>query len=396
MRAARSLKKANVKITLVDRTNHHLFQPLLYQVASSALAPRDIAFPIREILKRQKNTSVIMDDGCKILPKEKKVHFTSGRILSYDYLIVAIGTRHAYFGHPQWEEHAPGLKTLNDAIHLRNKILTTFEQAEAADSRAKAQELLTFVVVGGGPTGVELAGAIGEIAQKTMRKNFRNIDPTQSKIYLIEAGKELLPSYPAALSKRAKLDLTKIGIKVLTNSAVTKINKEGVQIGERSIGTTNIFWAAGNQAPQLLTSLETPLDKQNRVLVNADLTIPDHPTLFVIGDAAHTEDEAGNELPAIAPVAIQQGQYVGHLIAKKIGAQKRPAFRYKDKGSMATIGKARAVALIGGRQYTGFTAWALWSLIHIVYLLDFRNRMGVFMEWFWWYITEKRSSRLIH
>lgn len=392
LRTARYLKNADVDITLVDRTNHHLFQPLLYQVASSALAPRDIAYPIREILKTQPNTTVIMDEATAILPNEKSVLFRSGRKINYDTLVVAVGTRHSYFGHPEWEQYAPGLKTLEDGITIRNTILNAFEQAEASQNPKEIEELLTFAVIGGGPTGVELAGAIAEIAQKTMLQNFRNIDPSQTKVYLIEAGKYILPFYPEYLSERAKKDLTNLGVDVLTDSPVTNLTESSVEMGERTIRTSSIFWAAGNQAPELLQSIGCELDRQNRVIVEENLTVPNQPDIFVIGDAAHVKDRKGGVLPGVAPVAIQQGEYIGRIIE---GGKLGP-FQYHDKGSMATIGKAHAVALINGRQFTGFTAWVLWSLVHIAFLIGFRNRLIVMLEWFFWYVTGNRSSRLIH
>ncbi len=395
LRCARSLKKAPVKITLADKTNHHLFQPFLYQAASSTLAPRDIAFPIREILKHQKNTAVIMDEATQILPKEKAVLFESGRRLEYDYLIVAIGSSHAYFGHPEWEKFAPGLKTLENAINIRSHILFAFEQAESIDSRAKAEQLLTFVIVGGGPTGVELAGTIGEMAHKTMLKNFRHIDPSWAKVYLIEAGGRILPSYPESLSRHAEEDLKKLGVTVITNHPVTNIDAEGVYLENKKIESTNIVWAAGNRVSELTASLGAPLDPQNRVIVKPDLTLPGHPEIFVIGDAAYLKDAKGNPHTGLAPVAIQQGKYTGNIIAKNITSDKRLPFKYKDKGTLATIGKAHAVGVIGKKKVTGFYAWLIWCFVHIAFLIGFRNRLVVMVEWMFWYFTEKRGSRLI-
>lgn len=395
LKVARALKKANVSITLIDRTNHHLFQPLLYQVASSALAPRDIAYPIREILKHQKNACVIMDEVVNVAKDEKVVQCSSGRCVPYDFLVLAVGASHSYFDHPEWEEFAPGLKTLGDAIEIRSRILYAYEQAEASGSEQEAERFLTFVVVGGGPTGVELAGAFGEIAHKTLAKNFRHIDPKKTTIYLVEAGGAILPAYPKHLSDRAEQDLTRIGVTVLKNSPITRIENEGVWIGERKILTSNVIWAAGNEAPTFLTSLGVPLDRQRRVLVEPDLSIPGHPEIFVIGDAAHLKGKKGQPLPGIAPVAIQQGEYVGHLLAGN-QRKKRPPFKYKDKGCMATIGKAHAVVWAGDLEYTGFFAWLIWSFVHIAFLIGFRNRMIVMLEWIFWYITGKRSSRLLY
>jgi len=396
LKAARELRHAKVKLTLVDRTNHHLFQPLLYQVAASALAPRDIAYPIREILKRQKNATVIMDEAEEINADENAVLLASGNRLEYDILIVAVGSHHSYFGHPEWEQFAPGLKSLEDAVKIRSELLATYEQAEAADSRAESDQLLTFVVVGGGPTGVELAGAIAEIAQKTMVRNFRRIDPTQTRVYLVEATDRVLPAYPESLSKQAEEDLRKLGVNVVKNSPVTDIDETGITVGERKILSSHVIWAAGNEAPSLLKTLNVPMDRQSRILVEPDLTIPGHPNVFVIGDAACLNDESGNPLPGIAPVAIQQGEYVGRLIQKHIKPGKRPPFKYHDRGMMATIGKAKAVAVIGGRQYSGWLAWILWSLVHIAFLIGFRNRFIVMFEWIIWYMTETRGSRLIY
>ncbi|SCA63329.1 Uncharacterized protein SCG7086_AP_00030 [Chlamydiales bacterium SCGC AG-110-P3] len=393
---AQGLKDADVKVTLVDRTNHHLFQPLLYQVASAALAPRDIAFPIREVLKKQDNTAVVMDEVAVIDTDARMVALASGRILEYDYLVVAVGTRHSYFGHPEWEKHAPGIKTLEDAIAMKRQILTAFEAAEVSDSHGEAERLLTFVVVGGGPTGVELAGAIAEVAQKTMLKNFRRIDPSDTKVYLIEAGPRLLSTYPEKLSEYARKNLTELGVTVLTGALVTALDDQMVTMGDRTIATTNVFWAAGNKAPELLSTLGVPLDPQYRVVVRPDLSIPDHGNVFVIGDAAYCMDDNGSPLPGVAPVALQQGRYVADVINKRLLVSERQPFHYHDKGSMATIGKAKAIASVGKRCFTGFFAWMLWSTVHIAFLIGFRSRVIVMLEWFFWYVTGKRGSRLIY
>ena len=393
---AQGLGTADAKITIVDRTNHHLFQPLLYQVASAALAPRDVAFPIREILKKQANTSVVMDEVASIDTNSQTVTLVSERTLEYDSLVVAVGTKHSYFRHPEWEKHAPGLKSLEDAVAMRRRILTAFEAAEVADSHTEAARLMTFVVVGGGPTGVELAGAIAEIAQQTMLKNFRRIDPSDTKVYLIEAGSRLLSTYPQKLSERARDDLTEMGVTVLTDAPVTSLDGEGVSTEGHTISTNNIFWAAGNEAPPLLATLGVPLDRQKRVIVGPDLSIPGKPNVFVIGDAAHCVDESGQALPGMAPVAMQQGRYISDIIKRGLSAGERQPFRYHDKGSMATIGKAKAVVAMGKRCFTGFFAWLVWSLIHIVFLIGFRNRVMVMFEWLFWYVSGKRSSRLIH
>lgn len=395
LKAARALKNAEVNLTLVDKTNHHLFQPLLYQVATCALSTRDIAFPIREILKHQSNTKVIMDEAVKIDPDQKIVHFESGRELKFDVLIVAIGAHFSYFGHDDWKPFAPGLKTIEDAQVIRNNILKAYEKAEVSTDPKEIEKLLTFIVIGGGTTGVELAGAIAEIARKTLSKNFRHIDPKGTKVYLIEMKDHILPTYPADLGEHAKEDLEQMGVTVKTGTAVDEIHEDGVETSEGKICSENVIWAAGNQAPKLLEDLKAPLDQQKRVLVEEDLSIPGYPEIFVIGDAAHVDDESGAILPGLAPVAIQQGQYVGKLIARGLDKKRKP-FRYKDRGIMATIGKAKAVAVIGDKHFTGLFAWLLWSLVHITFLVGFRNRFIVMLEWLFWYITEKRGSRLIH
>ncbi|MCB1135649.1 MAG: NAD(P)/FAD-dependent oxidoreductase [Chlamydiia bacterium] len=397
LQAAQGLRNAKVKLTLIDRTNHHLFQPLLYQVASAALAPRDVAIPIREVLCKQENASVMMDDVLSIDCKAQTLALRSGRQVEFDYLVVAAGARHSYFGHGEWEAVAPGLKTLHDAIQMRQKILSAYEAAEIADSREESERLLTFVVIGGGPTGVELSGAIAEIAQKAMIKNFRRIDPSHTKVYLVEAGPRVLAAFPEQLSEQARSDLTQLGVTVLTGHRVLSIDRESIAMdGGRVIKTRNVFWAAGNQASPLLSTLGVPLDPQGRAIVGPDLSLPGFPTVFVIGDAAHCAGVGDAPLPAVASVAMQQGAYVAHLIHKAQEASQRPPFRYRDKGAMATIGKARAVAAVGGRCFTGFSAWVVWSVIHIAYLIGFRNRVIVMLEWLFWYVSGKRSSRLIY
>ena len=395
LKAAYCLRKAAIELTVVDRTNHHLFQPLLYQVATSALSPRDIAYPIREILKRQSNTTVFMDEATQIDKEQRCVHFNSGRVLEYDHLIVAIGNQPSYFGHNEWETVAPGLKTLEDALDIRQRILTAFEKAEASNDPSEVERLLTFAIVGGGPTGVELSGAIAEIAHHTMLRNFRRIDPTKTKIYLIEAAPHLLMGFPEQLGQRAKEDLEKLGVKVLTQTMVQDMDGQSIRFADQTVPTHQIFWAAGNTAPKLLSSLNTPQDKHMRVQVEPDLSIPGYSELFVIGDAAYIQDTHGNPLPGVAQVAIQQGEYVAKVLANQVEKSQRKPFKYRDKGSMATIGRARAVAVIGQRLFTGIAAWLIWSLIHIAFLVGFRNRIMVMTEWLFWYLTEQRSSRLI-
>lgn len=395
LNAAMALKRADVDVLLVDRTNHHLFQPLLYQVASAALSPGDIATPIRSVLKRQKNASVIMADVGSVNIKDKVINTSDGSIYHYDYLILATGTNHAYFGHDDWEEFAPGLKTIVDAIRIRESILTAFEYAEQCDSPEEREKYLRFVIVGAGPTGVEMAGAIAEIATKTLFMNFRKIKPEKSEILLLEGGPQVLPSYDKSLGDKAKIALEKMGVKVFLNTMVTDIYKNGVQADGKFIETANIIWAAGNKASPLLKTLGTPLDAYGRAIVGPDLTIPDHPEVFVIGDSSNAKDKNGQPLPALAPVAIQAGKYAANIISKNIPKDKRKPFKYFDKGSMATIGKAKAVAQIGKLKLSGLPAWLAWCFIHIVYLVTFANRLLVLLKWSFYYISGSRTVRLI-
>lgn len=398
LNAALALRKAPCALLIIDRTNHHLFQPLLYQVASAALSPGNIATPIREILRRQDNTAVIMADVTMVNLQTKTVATHDGSQYKYDSLIIATGAEHSYFGHPEWEKNAPGLKNLVDAVAIRERILTAFELAERCHDHNEALKYLRFAIVGGGPTGVEMAGTIAEIACKTMTRNFRRIKPELSKILLIEGTPDVLPSYPEKLSLKARQDLEKMGVTVLTNTMVTDIkegqivikNREGL---ENTIETMNIIWAAGNQASPLLKTLGVPLDRQGRAIVENDLSIPGHPEVFVIGDAAHSKGKDGMPLPGIAPVAIQQGKYVANIILHN--KKPRKPFSYFDKGMMATIGKAKAVAQVGKFYFSGWFAWVAWCFIHIMYLISFRNRVIVMTQWMFWYITGKRSVRLI-
>ncbi len=394
--AAKALKKADVDVLLIDKTNHHLFQPLLYEVATAALSPGEIATPIREVLRHQDNATVIMGDVVRIDKNNKQIELKNAERIHYDYLILSVGARHSYFGNDQWESLAPGLKTLNDALKIREHILLSFEIAERIDRDSDLSEYLNFVLIGGGPTGVEMAGAIAEIAHKTLFKNFRRIKPENSKVYLIEALPHILPIYPEKLSLSAKQALEKLGVHVITGKKVTNISSAGVQVEEMFIPSRNVIWAAGNQASPLLQTLDVPLDRQGRAIVGPDLSIPYHPEIFVIGDAAHAVGKNGKPLPGIAPTAIQQGKYVARIIRKKQDQQHRPPFNYLDKGSMATIGKSKAVAMIGKFQFSGFPAWFAWCFIHILYLIGFRNRLGVMIEWFWCMISGQRGVRIIN
>lgn len=394
LNAAKALKKADVDILLIDKMNYHLFQPLLYEVATAALSPGEIATPLREILRNQENVSVIMGEVTDINIEQKQVTLSNQAWFGYDYLIIATGARHSYFGNDHWEAFAPGLKTIPDALNIREQILISFEKAERADF-GSILPYLTFVIIGGGPTGVEMAGAIAEIAYKTMFKNFRKINPKKAQIFLIEACPNILPSYPERLSKRAKKDLEKLGVQVLNNTKVTNIDDSGVQIADTFIASKNIIWAAGNQASKLLSCLNTPLDRAGRVIVEPDLTLPNFPEVFIVGDAAHSEYR-NKILPGIAPVAIQQGRYAAKTITRDLDKKKRKPFKYFDKGSMATIGKAKAIALIGKLQFTGFIAWLMWAFIHLVYLIGFRDRFIVLIEWVMALISGKRGVRLIY
>jgi NADH:ubiquinone reductase (H+-translocating) len=393
--AAKALRRTDVDLVVIDRSNHHLFQPLLYQVATAALSPGNIAMPIREILRDQQNTSVIMGEVITIDKERKEILMAHGEIAKYDYLIIAPGARHSYFGHPEWEPLAPGLKNLNDAIKIRENILLAFERAERSTSPEEVERLLRFVIIGGGPTGVELAGAIAEIAHKTLFRDFRNIKPDHSEILLFEGSHRLLHTFPEKLSAIAQRDLEKMGVKIATGTHVTKIDEDGVYIGEKFIPTCHIIWAAGNHASPLLKTLNCELDRASRAIVEKDLSIPGYPNVFVIGDAANVKGENGNPLPGIAPVAIQQGRYVAKIIDKNISPSEREPFSYWDKGTLATIGRAKAVGTVGKRLLSGLTAWFAWCLIHIFYLVSFPNRILVMIQWFFWYLSSERYVRLI-
>jgi NADH dehydrogenase len=392
--AAQEFGDYEADITIIDKTNHHVFQPLLYQVATAALSPADIAEPIRSVLRKNKNITVVMDEVVDIDRAEREV-VTNNAKYPFDYLIIAVGSRHSYFGKDEWEKYAPGLKTLNDALYIREKILTSLEEAEKMNDEEKAKKYLTYVIVGGGPTGVEMAGAIAEIVNISMMKDFRNIDASKTKVYLVEGEPKVLPTYPADLSDRAAIDLESLGVEIIFNQRVTDISNEGVKVGDRLIETKNIIWAAGNKIPPLIRTLNTDYDRLGRVFVNPDLSLKDDPDIFVIGDAASLNDKDGNLLPGIAPVAMQEGRYVAKIIMEGKDADLRESFRYFDKGTMATIGRARAVCIIGRLKFKGYFAWVLWGFIHILYLISFRNKFRVMAEWAWYYLTFRRGIRLI-
>lgn len=394
--AAKALGNTKFDVWLIDKTNHHLFQPLLYQVASASLSPGDIAVPIREILAAYENITVLM--GCveKIDKEAREIQLKNGDRIGYEYLIVALGARHSYFGKEEWERFAPGLKTLSDALKIRERILISFEKAERCDSISDAKKYLNFVIIGGGPTGVEMAGAIAEIAYETMLKNFRRIDTTKTKIYLVEAHTQILAAYPLKLATKAQKYLEHYGVKVITGKRVTNVAKEGVTVENLFIPAENILWAAGNQASSVVKTLNCPLDRQDRVLVGSDLSIPGHPEIFVVGDAACAMDKNGKSIPGLAPAAVQQGRYVAHIIRKRLPLDKRPPFRYFDKGTMATVGKTKAVGMFGKLQFSGFIAWLGWCFIHIFYLIGFRNRLTVLTQWLFSYFSSQRGARLIN
>ena len=392
--AAKELAKKDFNITVLDKTNHHLFQPLLYQVATAALSPADIAIPIRSIFSKDKNVEVLLGEVNSI-DKEKKKIFFNGSELEYDYLIIATGSRHSYFGKDEWEKFAPGLKTLNDALKIREIILLSLEAAEKEKDPAQRQKYLNFVIIGGGPTGVELAGAIAEIVNKNLIPDFRNIDASMTKVYMVEALPNILSSYPESLSRRALKDLMKLGVEVMLKEKVTEINENGVKVGNTIIETKNILWAAGNQASSLIRKAGIQTDKASRAVVSDNLSIEGYSNIFVIGDAAAVKNEKGEYLPAIAPVAIQQGKFAAKIVAGELKGKIRSKFKYNDRGTMATIGKAKAVAVIKGIKLSGLLAWLAWSLIHILFLISFRNKLRVMSEWIWHYITNRPGIRLI-
>lgn len=392
--AAKKLKNKPVDVILIDKTNHHLFQPLLYQVATAGLSPAYIAFPLRSIFRKSKNVRVILGEVKRIDRKEKKVYL-NGENYSYDFLIVAVGAKHHYFGKDEWEKIAPGLKTLQDAINIREKILLAFEKAERINDPEEQQKYLNFIVVGGGPTGVEMAGAIAEIARKTLIEDFKKIDPTKAKVYLVEALDRVLPTYPPKLSKKAKEDLEKLGVRVLLNTKVTDLNNDCVKLNGKEIKAATIIWAAGNKANPLVQQLNCELDRMGRAIVSPYLHLKDDENVFVIGDAAAVYDEKGNTLPGVSPVAITEGRYVAKFILRKLKNKSSKPYKYFNKGSLATIGKAKAVADFGWLRFSGFFAWLLWVFVHIFFLIGFKNRFIVMIEWIFAYFTYQKSARLI-
>lgn len=395
LNVVRSLKSSNLDILLLDRTNHHVFQPLLYQVATAALSIGNIAFPLREILRSQKNVEVLMANVNRIDKIEQKVYADGEKCFSYDYLVMAPGSHQSYFGRNEWGANAPGLKTVADGVKIRERILMAFERAERCENKEEAESFLRFVIVGAGPTGVEMAGSIAEFAHHTLFKNFRRINPANSKIYLIEGADQVLPAFPPHLAKKAMEDLEKLGVDVMLNTFVTDVTEQGVALNHQFLASPTVIWAAGNETESLVKSIDCQLDKQGRVMVDSSLALPGFPNFFVIGDAAHCLDAENRPLPGIAPVAIQQGRYVAKIIKKKIPLNERKAFAYLDKGTIATIGRGRAVAMIGKLQFSGFIAWLIWIFVHIFYIVSVRNRILVFMQWIYLYLFGKRESRVI-
>lgn len=391
--AAKTLMNSDVDVTLIDRTNHHLFQPLLYQVATAALSPGDVAQPIRSILRSSRNLHVVMTTVTNIDTQRKEVITTDGAY-QYDSLILAPGARHSYFGHEEWEQNAPGLKDLSDALLIRERILRTFEEAEHHAATVVARTMLTFVVVGGGPTGVELAGAIAEISLRTMLPDFPRLKRSDVRVILVEGGPRILSSFSDSHSAKAVKMLQRLGVEVMCDSAVSDVNDHGVMVGNEFIASRNVIWAAGNKASQLLQTLDVELDRAGRVLVNPDCSVPLLSDVFVIGDGAHFNTPNG-PLPGVAQVAMQQGVYVAKLIKKNIPREGRAPFRYRDYGTMATIGRAKAVAHVFGFRSSGLIAWLMWAVIHVMQLISFRNRLKVMVEWMWYYISFQPGARLI-
>ena len=392
--AARELGRAPVDVTVVDRTNHHLFQPLLYQVATAALSPAHIAAPIRDVLRNQTNTEVLMAEITGV-DAESRIIRTTEREFPYDYLVLATGAHYNYFGHPEWEEFAPSLKTLEDALGIRHRILLAFEQAEMEPDPDRQQALLTFILVGGGPTGVEMAGSMAELSRMALKRDFRHIQPEKARIILMEASSEILSMFPAHLSAAARRALERLGVEVRLNAPVERVDADGIIVDGERIYSETVIWTAGTVASPVGNWLGVPTDRHGRVIVNPDLSVPGRPEVFVIGDCAHVVHE-GDPLPGIAPVAMQQGKFVGRLIRARVEARPfdRP-FRYWDKGILATVGRAFAIMNVGKFTLAGFLAWLLWIFIHIWYLIGFRNRIAVMFQFAWAYFTFQRTARLI-
>jgi NADH dehydrogenase len=391
---ARALSRAPVRITLLDRGNHHLFQPLLYQVATAGLSAPNIAAPLRQILRRQKNVTVLLGEVAGIDPGDRHVRFADGRTIAFDHLLLATGATHAYFGHDDWAPHAPGLKTLDDALGIRRRILTAFERAEAEDDPVARDAWLTFAIVGGGPTGVELAGTLAEIAKHTLRGEFRRVDPRQARVLLLEAGPRVLSSFPESLSEKARAQLHKLGVEVRTGVPVAAIDDAGVQLGDTRIPARTVLWAAGVAASPLARDLGVPLDRAGRVQVEPDLSVPGHPSIFVAGDLASIQHD-GKPVPGVAPAAKQMGRHVAGAILARLRGATPSAFRYRDFGNLATIGRMAAVVDLHGLKFSGLLAWWFWLAAHVFFLIGFRNRLVVLIDWAQAYWSYQRSARII-
>jgi len=394
LNAAKALRKAPVRVTIIDRHNHHLFQPLLYQVATATLSPGDIASPIRWILRHARNTRVLLGDVRAVDLTARRLSLVDGEVVEYDYLIVAIGTSHTYFGHDEWAAYAPGLKTLEDALAIRRRILVAFEHAERETDPARQQRLLTFVLIGGGPTGVELAGTLAEIARQT-RAEFRNIDTSATRIIVVEAGPTILSSFAPKLRDAARRSLQRLRVEVRENTPVTGVDAHGVVLGSEHLDAATVLWTAGVAASPVTATLGVPRDRAGRVIVERDLSVPGHPEAFVIGDASAFVDAAGNPLPGVAQVAMQGGVHAARTILRRIEGKPSREFRYNDRGSMAIIGRGSAIADIRGLRFSGPLAWLAWLFLHIFELIGFRNRLVVMIEWAAAYVTLQRSVRLI-
>jgi len=394
LNAVQALARVPVRVTLVDQRNHHLFQPLLYQVATAALSPADIATPVRAILRDQRNATVLLGRAESVDRTARELVLSDGRI-GFDYLVLAIGARHAYFGHDDWEANAPGLKTLEDALEIRRRILLAFERAERETNSERRRALLRFLVVGGGPTGVELAGAIAEISRHVLDKDFRSIDPREAEVQVLEAGPRILPAFPPSLAEKASRTLQRLGVRVRTGFPVTAVKSGYLESGDDRVDAATILWAAGVRASPLGASFGVPVDPAGRVLVEPDLSIPGDPRIFVIGDGAVFLHQTGKPLPGVAQVAIQQGRHVARNVKADLTGRERRPFRYRDKGDLAVIGRAQAVARIGRLRLAGFPAWLVWCFVHILFLIGFRNRLLVLFEWAWAFLTDQRGARLI-
>jgi len=392
--AARALAKAPVRITLIDRRNHHLFQPLLYQVATAGLSAPDIAAPLRHILRRQANVEVRLAEVTRVDPQLRRLQLGDAGSLGYDYLLLATGATHAYFGHDEWAKHAPGLKTLDDALYLRRHLLVAFERAEAEPDPARRAAWLNFAIVGGGPTGVELAGTLAEIARHTLKNEFRNIDPGEARVRLIEAGPRVLASFPEDLSARARRQLEKLGVEVSTGVPVTAISEAGYQLGDAFVPARTVVWAAGVAASPLAQSLHVPLDRAGRVIVQPDLSVPGYPDIFVGGDLAAVQSQ-GRPVPGVAPAAKQMGRHIAAMIRARMAGKPTSAFRYRDFGNLATIGRMAAVVHFGRLKLSGLLAWWFWLAAHVFFLIGFRNRLVVLLNWAWAYWSYQRGARII-